>query len=140
MRTCDLTGLRKVQPKFVLWFILGFFSYVFYYTSWQRTCSEEEKKKKSYMFFSLFHFLRFWCEMTEIPARLILTALKGCATHNRNCRTQQGPPSPWPLCTQTSQPPASMAKKPMFFLYLMHCDFGEVGTLISYSKSLISFL
>lgn len=97
-------------------------------------------KKKSYMFFSLFHFLFFWCEMTEIPARLIPTALKGCATHNRNSRTQQGPPSPWPLCTHTGQQPASMAKKPMLSLYLMHCDFGEVGTLISYPKSLISFL
>lgn len=34
------------------------------------------------MFFTLFHF--FWCGMTEIPARWILTAPKGCAGQNRN--------------------------------------------------------
>lgn len=42
MRTYDLSSLRKAQGKFTLWLIL-FLSCVFYYSSWQRTCSEEKK-------------------------------------------------------------------------------------------------
>lgn len=58
MRTYDLSGLRKVQGKFASWFIL-FLCCVFYYTSWQRTCSEEEKAIWE-MFFPLLHFFLVW--------------------------------------------------------------------------------
>lgn len=90
------------------------------------------------MLFSLLHFI--WCGMTEIPARWILIAPKGCIDCNRNSRTPQCPPHPQPLQTQTNLQPASMAQKPMLSLHLKHRDFGAADTLISHPKSLISFL
>lgn len=127
----NLSGLRKVQGKIVLWFIV-FLSHVFYYMSWQRS---SEIKKKSFLANVLHSLSFFWCGMTEIPVRWILASLKRCADCNKNSRTQKVLPIHSHCILRQACSQHWWHKSP-----LCHGDFDKVDTLISYPKSLISFL